>query len=82
MLGTDLREWLSVTNLKIEIYDCPNCGEQYPTIIPVLIQSYVGLASEVHACGESYTAVVLEPWESMGEDLFSCVKRRHGHELH
>jgi len=53
--------WINQYNLMILPYDCPKCRERFMTIVPIIVDGYAGLESELHLCGAQFTRLVLAP---------------------
>lgn len=64
-----LSEWIERYSLMVLPYDCPKCGGRFLTTVPVWLDGYAGLESEVHACGAQFTRLVLAPRAEETRDL-------------
>lgn len=71
---TNLKNWVEKTKLKVTSYLCPICGDDFPTVVPVFVQDCVGLASEIHGCGENYFTMVLRPLKEVEGSILDSVK--------
>ena len=69
-----LETWIRRYNLRILDYNCPKCGKQFRTTVPIITSNSAGLETPTHNCGVNYKKVILTPrTEQSKEDWYSIV---------
>ncbi|HLW56637.1 MAG TPA: hypothetical protein VKY27_04585 [Bacteriovoracaceae bacterium] len=66
--NTDAQEWSKLYSLTPQYKECPCCGKEFLTTIPVAIKGYRGLQTEVHECGDDGVVTILVPVDEAEKD--------------
>ncbi len=65
---TDLETWSATYKIQPLMKECPCCGKEFLTTIPVAIKGYRGLQTPTHECGEDGVVCLLVPNDKLEKD--------------
>lgn len=66
--NTNTKQWTELYNLKPQLKECPCCGKEFLTTIPVALKGYRGLQTEVHECGDEGVVTIFIPIDKSIKD--------------